>query len=118
MILPPGELSSHSGVGGSSKGNKKKKNKTAAAAATNCNSSSAAVNNHPQGEQQQHQYEAAPTDPAKKLRNLRKKLRDIENLEKKLESGEIANPEPEQLEKVGRKDLVEEEIASLEKQLS
>jgi hypothetical protein len=30
----------------------------------------------------------------------RKKLRDIEALEARLESGEIATPEPEQLEKV------------------
>ncbi len=55
------------------------------------------------------------TDPAKKLRNLRKKLRDIEALERKLEDGEVTNPEPEQLEKVARKEKVEEEIAELER---
>lgn len=55
------------------------------------------------------------TDPARKLRNLRKKLRDIETLESKLESGEIPDPEPEQLEKVSRKPDVMEEIMSLEK---
>lgn len=54
-------------------------------------------------------------DPARKLRNLRKKLRDIEALEARLESGEIAMPEPEQLEKVSRKPNVMEEIAALEK---
>lgn len=58
---------------------------------------------------------AASVDPAKKLRNLRKKLRDIEALEKKLEEGDVSNPEPEQLEKVARKAKVEEEIAELEK---
>ena len=57
----------------------------------------------------------AATDPAKKLRNLRKKLRDIEALEKKLDNGEIEKPEPEQLEKVSRKPQVEEEIRALEK---
>ena len=57
------------------------------------------------------------TDPAKKLRNLKKKLRDIESLEAKLDSGEIKSPEPEQLEKVGRKDEVMTEIAALEKLL-
>lgn len=55
------------------------------------------------------------TDPAKKLRNLKKKLRDIESLEVKLESGEITSPEPEQLEKIGRKKEVMTEIAALEK---
>lgn len=32
---------------------------------------------------------SAPADPAKKLRNLKKKLRDIEQLEKRLGTGEI-----------------------------
>ena len=53
------------------------------------------------------------TDPSKKLRNLRKKLRDIEALESKLESGEIESPEPEQLEKVARKADVMKEITAL-----
>jgi len=53
-------------------------------------------------------------DPAKKLRNLRKKLRDIETLEKKLADGSVAKPEPEQLEKVARKPVMLEEIAELE----
>ena len=53
-------------------------------------------------------------DPAKKLRNLRKKLRDIETLEKKLADGSVANPEPEQLEKVARKPVMIEEIVALE----
>jgi len=54
------------------------------------------------------------TDPAKKLRNLKKKLRDIEALEAKLDSGEIATPEQEQLDKVARKPDVMREISSLE----
>ena len=61
--------------------------------------------------------ESVATDPAKKLRNLRKKLRDIEALEKKLEDGIISKPEPEQLEKVARKIQVEAEIDELERQL-
>ena len=60
--------------------------------------------------------ESATTDPAKKLRNLRKKLRDIEALEKKLDEGIISKPEPEQLEKVARKIQVENEIEELERQ--
>lgn len=58
------------------------------------------------------------TDPSRKLRNLRKKLRDIEALEAKLASGEISTPEPEQLEKVSRKSDVMEEIAALEKMVA
>ena len=61
---------------------------------------------------------AVATDPNKKLRNLRKKLRDIEALEERLAQGQIENPEPEQLEKVGRKSQVQEEISTLEKQLN
>lgn len=57
---------------------------------------------------------AACTDPAKKLRNLRKKLRDIEQLRKRIESGELANPEPEQLEKVARRGEIEAQIEELE----
>jgi partner of Y14 and mago protein len=61
--------------------------------------------------------ESVVTDPAKKLRNLRKKLRDIEAVEKKLEEGVISKPEPEQLEKVARKIQVETEIDELEREL-
>ena len=57
---------------------------------------------------------SAAVDPAKKLRNLKKKLRDIETLEKKLNDGTLANPEPEQLEKVRRKVVMLEELAELE----
>ena len=55
------------------------------------------------------------TDPSRALRNLRKKLRDIEALEEKLVLGKISTPEPEQLEKVARKSEVMEEIVVLEK---
>jgi len=64
-----------------------------------------------------HQQPTA-TDPSRKLRNLRKKLRDIEALEAKLASGEISAPEPEQLEKVSRKADVMAEIAALEKMVA
>ena len=57
---------------------------------------------------------ASDPDPAKRLRNLRKRLRDTEALEAKLLSGEVENPEPEQLEKVSRKGEVEDEIRTLE----
>jgi len=57
------------------------------------------------------------SDPNKKLRNLRKKLRDIEALEQRLADGQLEKPEPEQLEKVARKAKVEEEIIELERAL-
>jgi partner of Y14 and mago protein len=51
---------------------------------------------------------------AKKLKNLRKKLKQIEDLEKKIQSGELKNPEKEQLEKIGKKKMILEEIEDLE----
>ena len=63
---------------------------------------------------QQNGPENVAVDPAKKLRNLKKKLRDIETLEKKLADGSLTNPEPEQLEKVQRKGVMLDEIAQLE----
>ncbi|XP_020710307.2 partner of Y14 and mago isoform X2 [Athalia rosae] len=54
------------------------------------------------------------TDPAKRLKNLRKKLREIETLEQKLKGGELKNPEKEILDKISRKSEVEEEIEELE----
>lgn len=57
---------------------------------------------------------AAPVDPVKKLRNLKKKIREIEALETKINSKTIKNPEKDQLEKVARKEEVLAEIAQLE----
>merc|ERR1712080_585763 len=54
------------------------------------------------------------TDPAKRLRNLKKKLREIESLEAKMKSGDIKSFEPEQKEKVSKKDEVLKEIFALE----
>ncbi|XP_045604918.1 partner of Y14 and mago-like [Procambarus clarkii] len=56
------------------------------------------------------------SDPTKRLRNLKKKLRDIEKLEKQIAS-ELKNPEPEQLEKVKKKDEVIQQIDDLEDEL-
>ena len=99
--------------------NKKKKNKNN----NNSNSSAiavSAVNNDfvppPVGGGDSHVI--TEIDPAKKLRNLRKKLRDIETLEKKLADGDLKHPEPEQLEKVARKPVMLKEIADLESAIS
>ena len=88
---------------------KKKKNKG--------NKSSEKVEPPKQQQPAASQSQQETTDPTKKLRNLRKKLRDIEALEAKLDSGEVKNPEPEQLEKVGRKAQVEAEIRALEERV-
>lgn len=57
------------------------------------------------------------SDPAKKLRNLRKKLRDTEKLEKQIASGELKKPDTDQLEKVKRKNEVIQLIEELEEEL-
>ena len=55
------------------------------------------------------------TDPAKRLKNVKKKLKDIEALEAKIKSGELKNPDKDQLEKIKRKSEVVKEIKGLEK---
>jgi partner of Y14 and mago protein len=57
------------------------------------------------------------TDPAKKLKNLKKRLREVETLEEKLKSGLIPKPEPEQLAKIQRKNDLLMQIRELEKQI-
>ena len=54
------------------------------------------------------------TETEKKLRNLRKKLKQIEDIEKRIKSGELAKPEKEQLEKVAKKEALISEIEDLE----
>nr|CAG4645969.1 EOG090X0KVN [Lynceus sp. MCZ IZ 141354] len=55
------------------------------------------------------------TDPAKRLKNLKKKLRDIEALEEKQKSGQVAQLDKDQMEKIRRKAEVVKEIRQLEK---
>jgi len=62
----------------------------------------------------QSQSQPTATDPSKILRKLKKKLRDIEKLEKQIADGELKNPEPEQLEKIKKKDEILGEINELE----
>lgn len=57
------------------------------------------------------------TDPAKRLKNLKKRLREVEALEEKLKKGEITKPEAEQLAKIQRKKDLLMEIHQLEKQI-
>ncbi|KAJ8258157.1 hypothetical protein GJAV_G00193780 [Gymnothorax javanicus] len=53
-------------------------------------------------------------DRAKKIKNLRKKLRQVEELQQKLDSGEIKNPTKEQMEKLGRGQALQKELQELE----
>lgn len=54
------------------------------------------------------------TDPQKRLKNLRKKIREIEMLEDKIKTGALKSPDKEILEKVARKTEVSKEIKRLE----
>lgn len=67
--------------------------------------------------QKQEQREQSAIDPAKRLKNLKKKVREIESLEEKLKKGEITKPEPEQLAKIKRKNDLLLEINQLEKKI-
>ncbi|XP_050351365.1 partner of Y14 and mago [Nymphalis io] len=60
---------------------------------------------------------AIPTqsDPSKRLKNLKKKLREIEALEEKISLGSLKNPDTEQKEKISRKNEIMKEIEILEK---
>ncbi|XP_011703014.1 PREDICTED: partner of Y14 and mago [Wasmannia auropunctata] len=53
-------------------------------------------------------------DPQKRLKNLRKKIREIEVLEDKIKTGALKNPDKEILDKVGRKTEISKEIKRLE----
>ena len=52
-------------------------------------------------------------DKLKKTRTLRKKLKQIRELESKIASGALPNPEPEQLVKISKKDELISELALL-----
>uniref|UniRef100_A0A3P9AQ35 WIBG Mago-binding domain-containing protein n=1 Tax=Esox lucius TaxID=8010 RepID=A0A3P9AQ35_ESOLU len=57
---------------------------------------------------------AAATEKAKKIKNLKKKLRQVEELQLKLDSGEIKQATKEQLEKLGRAKALQDELLLLE----
>lgn len=50
----------------------------------------------------------------KQLKKLRKKIREIEAIEEKLNSGDLKQPEQDQLDKVSRKPEILRQIAQLE----
>ncbi|XP_034648852.1 partner of Y14 and mago isoform X1 [Trachemys scripta elegans] len=54
------------------------------------------------------------SEKTKKMKNLKKKLRQVEELQQRLDSGEIKQPTREQLEKLARRKALEEELEDLE----
>lgn len=60
---------------------------------------------------------ADTTDPEKKLKNLKKRLREIESLEEKIKNRSLVKPEPEQVTKIKRKNDLLLQIHELEKQI-
>ncbi|KAG8222218.1 hypothetical protein J437_LFUL001416 [Ladona fulva] len=61
---------------------------------------------------------AAPVDPQKRLKSLKKKLREIEVLEQRIASGELKNPEKEQKNKIERKGEILSEIEDIELEIA
>lgn len=57
---------------------------------------------------------AANADPVKRLKNLRKKLKDIELLEEKIKVGSLKTPDKDQKEKISKKNDTISEIKALE----
>lgn len=54
-------------------------------------------------------------EKAKKIKNLKKKLRQVEELQQKVDSGEITEPTKDQLEKLGRVTALRDELQQLER---
>lgn len=61
------------------------------------------------------QNDTSMKDPAKRLKNLRKRLREIEAIEEKISRGQSKQLEKDQLDKVARKQEVVSEIEALSK---
>ncbi|KAK3859924.1 hypothetical protein Pcinc_033992 [Petrolisthes cinctipes] len=105
--------------GGMSKSQKKKaaKKKAAAAAAADTEINKMLEDTHVSNNTNADGKQPVATDSAKRLRNLKKKLRDIEKLETQIKSGELKKPGKDQLEKIKRKSDVMQQIEELEEEL-
>lgn len=57
---------------------------------------------------------ADAAEKTKKIKNLKKKLRQVEDLKQKVDSGEITEPTKDQLEKLGRVKVLQDELQQLE----
>lgn len=63
------------------------------------------------------EIEQTKIDAAKRLKNLRKKIKEIETHEEKIKSGQLKKPEKEVLEKLSRKAEILREIKQIERHL-
>lgn len=61
-----------------------------------------------------HDDSSAAAEKAKKIKNVKKKLRQVEDLQQKVDSGEIKDPTKDQLEKLGRVQALQAELQQLE----
>ncbi|XP_069739169.1 partner of Y14 and mago [Phaenicophaeus curvirostris] len=57
------------------------------------------------------------SEKSRKVKNLRKKLRQVEELRLRLDAGELKEPTREQLEKLGRRKALEDQLRQLEREL-
>ncbi|XP_013415966.1 partner of Y14 and mago-like [Lingula anatina] len=57
-------------------------------------------------------------DPAKRIKTLKKKIKQIEDLQARIDSGDLKEPDKDQLEKISRKQQILTEIEELELDLS
>ncbi|KAK4291260.1 hypothetical protein Pmani_035900 [Petrolisthes manimaculis] len=104
--------------GGMSKSQKKKAaKKKAAAAAADTEINKMLEDTHVSNNTNADAKQPVATDSTKRLRNLKKKLRDIEKLETQIKSGELKKPGKDQLEKIKRKSDVMQQIEELEEEL-
>nr|XP_057907585.1 partner of Y14 and mago isoform X2 [Doryrhamphus excisus] len=58
--------------------------------------------------------ESNAAEKAKKIKNVKKKLRQVEELQQKVDSGEIKQPTQDQLEKLARAKALRDELEQLE----
>lgn len=58
--------------------------------------------------------DSAVAEKSKKIKNLKKKLRQAEELQQKVDSGEIKHPTKEQLDKLARAPALRDELQQLE----
>lgn len=58
--------------------------------------------------------DSAAAEKSKKIKNLKKKLRQAEELQQKVDSGEIKHPTKEQLDKLARAPALRDELQQLE----
>lgn len=80
-------------------------------------SSTAAASSSTTSKKDSSKPDSPLADIEKKLKSCHKKLREIEQLQAKIDSGQLPNPEKNQLEKLAKRNDLETEISNLEETL-